>query len=222
MQPLLLRPFPDGGYQIVAGERRWRAARMAGLREVPAVIRDLTEQEVMELALIENLQREDLSPLEEAQGYQSLMEQYGFTQEEVAKSVGKSRPVVANTLRLLKLPEEVRDMLAEGLITTGHARTLLSFPDEEAMIDAAKQVVAHDLTVRDLERMARLAAKEEKAAAKVPARRLPYYDEVQLALKDYLGRRVKVEEKGKKGTLQIEFYGEEDLAALLEKLQLNK
>ena len=222
LQPLLLRPFPDGGYQIVAGERRWRAARMAGLREVPAVIRDLTEQEVMELALIENLQREDLSPLEEAQGYQSLMEQYGFTQEEVAKSVGKSRPVVANALRLLKLPEEVRDMLAEGLITTGHARTLLSFPDEEAMIDAAKQVVAHDLTVRDLERMARLAAKEEKTAAKVPARRLPYYDEVQLALKDYLGRRVKVEEKGKKGTLQIEFYGEEDLAALLEKLQLNK
>ena len=219
LQPLLLRPFPDGGYQIVAGERRWRAARMAGLREIPAVI---TEQEVMELALIENLQREDLSPLEEAMGYQALMEQYGFTQEDVARSVGKSRPVIANALRLLNLPEEVRDMLSEGLISAGHARTLLSFPDEDSMIDAAKQVVLRDLTVRDLERMARAAAQAEKEAAKQPVRRAPYYDEVQLALKDYLGRKVKVDSKGKKGTLQIEFYGEDDLAALMEKLNLNR
>ena len=222
LQPLLLRPFPDGGYQIVAGERRWRAARMAGLREIPAVIREMTEQEVMELALIENLQREDLSPLEEAMGYQALMEQYGFTQEDVARSVGKSRPVVANALRLLNLPEEVRDMLSEGLISAGHARTLLSFPDEDSMIDAAKQVVLRDLTVRDLERMARAAAQAEKEAAKQPVRRAPYYDEVQLALKDYLGRKVKVDRKGKKGTLQIEFYGEDDLAALMEKLNLNR
>ena len=222
LQPLLLRPFPDGGYQIVAGERRWRAARMAGLHEIPAVIREMTEQEVMELALIENLQREDLSPLEEAMGYQALMEQYGFTQEDVAHSVGKSRPVIANALRLLNLPEEVRDMLSEGLITAGHARTLLSFPDEESMIDAAKQVVLHDLTVRDLERMARAAAQAEKEAVKQPPRRVPYYDEVQLALKDYLGRKVKVDSKGKKGTLQIEFYGEDDLAALMEKLNLNR
>lgn len=220
--PITVRAAKDGYYQIIAGERRWRAARSIGLTEIPAMVIEADDSQVMELALIENLQREDLSPLEEATGYQALMEQYGFTQEDVARSVGKSRPVIANALRLLNLPEEVRDMLSEGLISAGHARTLLSFPDEDSMIDAAKQVVLRDLTVRDLERMARAAAQVEKEAAKQPVRRAPYYDEVQLALKDYLGRKVKVDSKGKKGTLQIEFYGEDDLAALMEKLNLNR
>ena len=138
LQPLLVRPLMGGGYQIVAGERRWRAARMAGLTEVPAVIRELADHEVMELALIENLQREDLTPLEEAQGYQTLMDTYGMTQEEVAHTVGKSRPAVANALRLLNLPQEILNLVNEGKISSGHARTLLGFQDKEQMLEAAK------------------------------------------------------------------------------------
>ena len=133
LQPLLVRPLIGGGYQIVAGERRWRAARMAGVKEVPAVVRDLSESEVMQLALIENLQREDLNPLEEAGGYQALIEEYGFTQEDVARTVGRSRPAVANALRLLALPEDLRELVSEGVLSAGHARTLLAFPDEESM-----------------------------------------------------------------------------------------
>ncbi len=148
LQPLLVRPLLSGGYQIVAGERRWRASRMAGLATVPALIRELTDSEVMQIALIENLQREDLKPLEEAQGYQALMEEFGFTQDEISKSVGKSRPAVTNALRLLNLPEAVRGMLARGDLSAGHARTLLSFKDEAAMLAAAKRVVAEGLSVR--------------------------------------------------------------------------
>lgn len=220
LQPLLVRPLLSGGYQIVAGERRWRASRMAGLATVPALIRELTDSEVMQIALIENLQREDLKPLEEAQGYQALMEEFGFTQDEISKSVGKSRPAVTNALRLLNLPEAVRGMLARGDLSAGHARTLLSFKDEAAMLAAAKRVVAEGLSVRELEKMAKKANAEKPEAVR-STRRIRYYDEAELALRDTLNRVVHVGGTKKKGVLTIEFYGEDDLKNLLDELKLN-
>lgn len=219
LQPLLVRPLLSGGYQIVAGERRWRASRMAGLTTVPALIRELTDSEVIQIALIENLQREDLKPLEEAQGYQALMEEFGFTQDEISKSVGKSRPAVTNALRLLNLPEAVRGMLARGDLSAGHARTLLSFKDEAAMLAAAKRVVAEGLSVRELEKMAKKANAEKPEAVR-STRRIRYYDEAELALRDTLNRVVHVGGTKKKGVLTIEFYGEEDLKNLLSDLKL--
>lgn len=214
LQPLLVRPLLDGGYQLVAGERRWRAARIAGLTEVPAVIREMSDHEMAELALVENLQREDLTPLEEAEGYQLLIDTYGMTQEEVAKAVGKSRPAVTNALRLLGLPEEVRDMVSAGILTAGHARTLLAFENEEEIIEAAKQAAERGMTVRNLEAMAKRAAAPKKE--KPRSQRSRYFEEAELALKEQLGRRVTVTGTAKKGVLQIEFYGEEDLQDLLK------
>lgn len=213
LQPLLVRPLMSGGYQIVAGERRWRAARMAGLDEVPAVVKDLTDEQVMELALIENLQREDLNPLEEAQGYRSLMDAYGMTQDDVAGIVGKSRPAVANALRLLNLPEKFQKMVESGSISAGHARTLLSFSSEKAMEEAAK-AAEEGASVRDLEKMAQKAGAEPKT--KKQPRKIQYYEETELALKENLGRKVHVNGNKKRGVLQIEFYGEDDLAELMK------
>lgn len=214
LQPLLVRPLLDGGYQIVAGERRWRASRMAGLTEVPVVIRELSDGETMELALIENLQREDLTPVEEALGYQQLMDKYSLTQDEVSRAVGKSRPAVANALRLLNLPEEVLSLVGNGRISAGHARTLLSFKDPDELDKAARLVSTQDISVRELERLAKRANKTAQE------KKLSYYEEVELALREHLGRRVKVSGTNEKGTLEIEFYGRDDLhdlALLLEK-----
>ncbi len=224
LQPLLVRPIPGGGYQIVAGERRWRAARMAGLVEVPAVIRDLSDAQMMELALIENLQREDLTPLEEARGYKALIEEYGLTQDEVAKTVGKSRPAVTNMLRLLHLPQEALDLLAAGKISAGHARALLMFPDEASMIEAAKLTAVHGLSVRELERLAQKAAEksEDSPEKEKKKNRIQFFDEVELAMGEHLGRKVHVNGNGKKGVLQIEFYGEEDLNNLIHSLQFRE
>lgn len=227
LQPLLLRPMVSGGYRIVAGERRWRASRMAGLQEVPAVVREMTDGEEMLFALIENLQREDLSPLEEAKGYQQLIDTQNMTQEEAAKAVGKSRPAVANALRLLNLPEDIQEMVERGEISAGHARTLLSFKSEEEMRLAAGRAKA-GASVRDLEAMAKGSAKGGRLVVKTTPQELAprsmgpgqFYAETQLAVSDFLGRRVKVAGSGKKGTLQIEFYGEEDLRNLLKDLKL--
>lgn len=217
LQPLLVRPIFGGGYQIVAGERRWRAARMAGVAEVPAVVREMSDGEVMQLALIENLQREDLSPLEEAQGYQSLIETYGFTQEEVAGTVGKSRPTVTNALRLLNLPKEIQELVASGRLSAGHARTLLSFPTAESMRKAAKLAVEQGLSVRELEKMSKREAEQGKRGVREkPKSRVRYYEEAQLALHEHLGRKVQVSGSKKRGLLQIEFYGEDDLAELMK------
>lgn len=215
LQPILVRPLLSGGYQIVAGERRWRASRMAGLTTVPVMIREMTDSEVMQLALIENLQREDLQPLEEARGYQALMDEYQFTQDEIAGTVGKSRPTVTNALRLLNLPEDVAQMLENGEMSAGHARTLLSFKDEEAMRRAAKRVCEEGISVRELERIAK---RENEAAPErtKPARRVRYYEEAEIAVKNALGRVARVSGTKKKGVLSIEFYGEDDLKALLE------
>ena len=195
LQPLLLRPMLSGGYRIVAGERRWRAARMAGLTEVPAVIREMTDSEEMLFALIENLQREDLTPLEEARGYRTLIETQDLTQEEVSQAVGKSRPSVTNALRLLNLPDDIQEMLEKGEITAGHARTLLSFPNQEAMRLGA-QKAREGASVRELEAMAKRMAQQGEAPSKAP-RKNRYFEEAQLAVGGYLNRKVKVEpEKG--------------------------
>lgn len=210
LQPLLVRPLLSGGYQLIAGERRWRASRMAGLKEVPVIIRELSDSEAMEIAIIENLQREDLNPIEEAEGLQALIDKCDYTQEQVAVSVGKSRPAIANALRLLKLPEEVRQMTKEGEISAGHARALLAFDNQAIMYEVAKQIVSDKLTVRDVERLAKRPTKsaEKKQNAK---HRDSFYDEVELSLTDVLGRRVKVYNGRSKGTLEIEFYSLDDL-----------
>ncbi len=209
----------DGGYRIVAGERRWRAARMAGLTEVPAVVREMSDTEEMLFALIENLQREDLTPLEEARGYRTLIEAQDFTQEEVSQAVGKSRPAVTNALRLLNLPEDIQQMLENGEITAGHARTLLSFKREEDMRLGAKRA-KEGASVRELEALAKRLNQQKDAPEQKP-RKNQYFEEAQLAVGEYLNRKVKVAGTKKKGTLQIEFYGEEDLQNLLHDLHMN-
>lgn len=219
LQPLLVRPMAGGGYQIVAGERRYRASRMAGLTEIPVVVRELDDRETAELALIENLQREDLNPMEEALGYQTLMQTYGLTQEETAKIVNKSRPAVANALRLLNLPAQITDLVAAGALSAGHARAILSFDTADKQVEMAEAVIAKDISVREIERLAKAAKKGEKPQKPVTAfARDSFYEEVELALSEQLGRKVKVAGNDKSGTLILEFYGKDDLQALANKL----
>lgn len=210
LQPLLVRPLTTGGYQLVAGERRWRASRLAGLKEVPVIIKELSDTEAMEIAIIENLQREDLNPIEEAEGLQALIYKCGYTQEEVATSVGKSRPAITNALRLLRLPEDVRQMTKDGDISAGHARALLAFDNEAMMCECAKQIIEKKLTVRDVEKMAK-RPKAAKTKASSTGARDSFYDEVELALSEALGTKVKVYNGRSKGTLEIEFYTLDDL-----------
>ena len=223
IQPLTVREMPTGYYQIIAGERRWRAARLAKLSEVPVVVIDADDRKAMELALIENLQRQDLNPVEEALGYKSLMEDYGLTQEEAASRVGKSRPAVANALRLLHLPDTIAQMVAGGELSAGHARALLAFATEEEQLDAAAAAVDKSLSVRDLERMAKAsrAPRKEKEAPALFSRP-PFFEEVELSLTEHMGRRVKVTplKAGDKsgGTLTIEFFDPGDLQDLAARL----
>ena len=220
IQPLLVRPMPDGSYQLVAGERRWRASRMAGLTEVPVVIKELSDDEAMALALIENLQREDLNAIEEAQGIKALMDTLSLTQDEAAERVGKSRPAVANALRLLKLPDSVIALVSDGKLSPGHARALLGFKDEQDIIETADLIIEKGLTVRDVEKLVKKRNKEPKAE-KPAARRASYYDEVELALTDFLGRKVKVGTKpGKEsGVLEIDFFDKDELTRLADALK---
>ncbi|MBQ7117048.1 MAG: ParB/RepB/Spo0J family partition protein [Clostridia bacterium] len=220
IQPLLVRPISDGGYQLIAGERRWRASRMAGLTQVPVVIREMTDSEAMELALIENLQREDLNPIEEAEGFKLLMDTYSLTQEQAAERVGKSRPAVANALRLLSLPGKVIILLKEGKISSGHARALLPLKDEKTMLLLCKEIEEKDLSVRETERIVKnlLSEKKEKKEKK-PKKRDPYYDECELSIREALGRKASINlAKGDKGTIEIEFFGKDDLKKILKSL----
>lgn len=219
LQPLLVRPLPLGGYQIVAGERRYRACRMAGITEVPVIIRELGDTETMEIALIENLQREDLTPIEEALGYQVLIDEHGFSQEEVAQSVGKSRPAIANSLRLLKLPQRILDLVSDGKISAGHARALLTLEDERLMQELAEEIIKKDLSVRQVEKICKQKPKPEKE--EVSEKKPSFYSMVELALNESLGRKIKVSKsKGKQGgILQIEFYSDEELTELSNKLK---
>ena len=212
IQPLLVRPLPTGGYQLVAGERRWRASRMAGLTQVPVVVREMTDREAAELALIENLQRKDLNPIEEAAGYRTLMEQYGLTQEETAKAVNKSRPAVTNALRLLHLPSEVTEWVRSGELSAGHARALLAFETPQEQVAVAKEAIVKELSVRAVEKLAKQDKKQRHLTP--PSVRDSLFSEVELSLTEVLGRKVRVVSKGDNGTLQIEFYGKDDLQAL--------
>ncbi len=231
IQPLLVRPLDNGMYQLVAGERRWRASRMAGLMEVPVVIRDLSDHEAMEIALIENLQRKDLNVIEEAMGYRQLMEKYDMTQEKVAERVGKSRPAVANALRLLNLPEQVIDMVKAGEVTAGHARALLKLEEENEIIDIAKKIQKGRYSVRDVEKLTNKkkaeakerAEKENKAVELEDPWGESYYKEMELALTAELGRKIKVivDEKGH-GTLSLPFYSKEELQDIASKLAGSK
>ncbi|MEE1247115.1 MAG: ParB/RepB/Spo0J family partition protein [Acutalibacteraceae bacterium] len=218
LQPLVVRPLTNGGYQLVAGERRWRAARIAGLTEVPVVIKELTDEEVIEIAMIENLQREDLNPLEEALGYRYMMDELNITQEQAAEKVGKSRPAVANAIRLLRLPDEVQEMVKNNLISPGHARALLGFENQELIIQTAKRIVKEDLSVREVETL----VKNSQKAPKIPKqqKRDKFFSEVELALVENLGRKVKIKESKKdSGVLEIEFFDKDDLESLAMKLE---
>lgn len=225
LQPLLVRPLIGGGYQIVAGERRYRACRMAGVTEVPVVIRELSDSETMELALIENLQRENLTPIEEAKGFGVLVDEYGMSQEDVSQAVGRSRSAVANSLRLLNLPKEVSDMVERGEISAGHGRTLLALGSEEEMINAAKQIYEKELSVRQTEKLVKaINAEKDKAQKEDKQERISlkpsYFSEVELALTEYLGKKVTVtgSKNNEGGVLQIEFYSKDELKELANKL----
>lgn len=220
LQPILVSPIIGGGYKIVAGERRYRASMMAGLTEIPAVIRELSDSETMELALIENLQREDLTPIEEAKGYKTLMQKFSFTQEDVSNSVGKSRSAVANALRLLTLPDEVIALVESGELSQGHARTLLSLENKEFITEVAKKVISESLSVRETEKLCKEYTK--KPAKKTTKTQKPsYFTEVELALSTHLGQKVSVtpSKDGKGGTLSIAFYSFDDLQNLANKLE---
>lgn len=220
LQPLLVRPLPEGGYQIVAGERRWRASRMAGLTSVPVIVREFDDQKTMELALIENLQRENLNAMEEAAGYQELMETYGMTQAEVAKSVGKSRSAVANTLRLLNLPEKVMGYVSDGSLSAGHARAILALEEEERMLETAERAVKQGMNVREIEKIAK--KQNAKPRSTKVAVRDSFYDEMEIALREELHRKVKISGDDKGGTLEITFYSREELADIASRLALLK
>lgn len=217
LQPLAVRAVGEGYYQIIAGERRWRAARMAGLSEVPVVVIEADDKTVMELALVENLQRQDLDPMEEAEGYRCLMQEYGMTQEQAAQRVGKSRPAVANALRLLQLPQELQALVSEGSLSAGHARAVLSLPTEALQKAAAQKIIALGLTVRQAETMCKTMAKEKKPA---PAQSLSvnYVGECEKILTRHLGRRVRIVSGKRKGRFELEFYDQDDLQLLYEAL----
>ena len=222
IQPLTVRELPSGYYQIIAGERRWRAARLANLSEVPVVVIEADNKKAMELALIENLQRQDLNPVEEALGYQSLMEEYGLTQEEAAGRVGKSRPAVANALRLLSLCPEVLEKVKSGELTAGHARAVLQLKSEKKQQEAAQKIIALGLSVRQAELLCKNMSKEP-APKKEETFAVDYVAECEKSLSKHLGRGVKIINGKRKGKFELEFYGQEDLQILLDALmKINK
>ena len=218
IQPLTVREMPNGYYQIIAGERRWRAARLAEVSEVPAVVMEADDKKVMELALIENLQRQDLNPVEEAQGYQSLIRDYGLTQEEAAARVGKSRPAVANALRLLGLSPEVLEKVRSGDLSAGHARAVLSLKTPKKQLEAAQKIIALGLSVRQAELLCRNMSKEAVPQKETPVMKINYVAECEKQLSKHLGRGVKIVNGKRKGRFELEFYGQEDLQVLLDTL----
>ena len=218
IQPLSVREMPNGYYQIIAGDRRWRAARMANLDEVPVLVLDADDRTVMELALVENLQREDLNPMEEAAGFQTLMDEYGLTQETIAERVGRSRSAVANSLRLLSLSDELADLVRSGTLSAGHARALLSLKDEKLRRQAAQRIMALQLSVRQAETLCRNLGKPKQKQVEQPLT-VDYIAECEKSLSRHLGRKVKIVNGKRKGRFELEFYGPEDLNRLLFALQ---
>ena len=217
IQPLTVRELPNGYYQIIAGERRWRASRLAELKEVPVVVIEADDKKTMELALIENLQRQDLNPVEEALGYRSLMDEYGLTQEETAARVGKSRPAVANALRLLSLSDKLLDMVRNGSLSAGHARAVLSLKTEKQQLEAAQKIAALGLSVRQAELLCKNMTREP-APKKEVTLAVDYIAECEKNMSRHLGRGVKIVSGKRKGKLELEYYGQDDLQALLDAL----
>ena len=211
LQPLIVRPMPDGGYQLVAGERRWRAARIAGLTEVPVIVKTLTDSEVSVIALIENLQRENLNPMEEAEGIQKLIDEFDFTQEQAAQKLGKSRSALTNTLRLMSLPEKVRDLVSDDFLSQGHARALLGINDKSKICDAADTVISKHLSVRETEKLVKSINSQSVPGSMRIHKRDPFFSEVELSISSSSGRKVIVKESKKGGTIEIEFFDKEDL-----------
>ena len=217
IQPLTVRELDSGYYQIIAGERRWRAARMAGLSEVPVVVIEADDQKTMELALIENLQRQDLNPVEEAMGYRALMDDFGLTQEDAAQRVGKSRPAVANALRLLNLPDAVLEKVRNGSLSAGHARALLSVKSEKKQLEIMQKIIALGLSVRQAELLCKNLFRDP-AQEKPVTLAVDYVSECEKQLSKHLGRGVKIVNGKRKGRFELEFYGPEDLQILLDAL----
>ena len=217
IQPVVLRNVKNG-YEIVAGERRWRAARKVGIKEIPCIVKELTDEENMLLAIIENMQREDLNPIEEAEGINQMIDTYGLTQEQVSKSVGKSRPYITNCLRLLKLPESVRNYVAEGVLSAGHARAIVSAGNEEKQIMLAKKTVEEGLSVRQIEKLAQEKKTTVKAKSRIKQKSADV-KRVEEDLKDVFGTKVVLNQKGKKGKIEIEYYSKEELERLIELLK---
>jgi ParB-like partition proteins len=218
IQPIIVRPSGKG-YEIVAGERRWRAARIAGLKTVPCLVRDLSDRENMLFAIIENMQREDLNPIEEAEGIEGMMKEYGLTQAEVSSSVGKSRPYITNSLRLLRLPDEIKELMAEKELSSGHGRALLSMQDKEKMIRLADRIVKEGLSVRAAEAIAAGRIPEARKKRGKPARKNEDVKRVEDELKTALGTKVNLRMTGDKGRIEIEYYSREELERLIELLR---
>lgn len=217
IQPLVVRKSTNG-YEIVAGERRWRAARKIGIKEIPAIVRELSDEENMLLAIIENMQREDLDPIEEAEGISQMIETYGLSQEQVSKSLGKSRPYITNQLRLLKLPEEIRKMVSDGRLSSGHVRALITIDDEEKQIKLAVQAVEQGMSVRQVEALAK-ANKNVKKSKTAKKKKSADVKRVEEDLKVALGTKVNLNQNGKKGKIEIEFYSKDELERLIELLK---
>ena len=217
IQPLILRKSDDGFYIIVAGERRWRAAKMAGLKDVPAIVMELSEKEVLEISLIENIQRQDLNPIEEALAYKKLLSEFELTQEDLSKRIGKSRTAITNTMRLMNLDSRVQQYIIEGIITEGHGRALLGIKDEEIQYELSQKVIDENLSVRELERLVKKIVegknKEEKSAI---TELNPYYKEIKNQLQNYFGTKVNISNKNSKGKIEIEYYSEDDLQRILD------
>ncbi|MCQ1531670.1 ParB/RepB/Spo0J family partition protein [Lutispora saccharofermentans] len=213
VQPIIVRR--DGeGYQIVAGERRWRAARIAGLKAVPVVVKDYSETQILEIALIENLQREDLNPIEEANAYKTLMEEHSFSQDEIGKRIGKSRSAITNSLRLLNLPAEIVEHLVSGKLTAGHARAILAFDDDKKRIEVAERIINEGLNVRQVEKL----SKEKKSVKRVKTKSAEICD-IEERLRNIFGTKVTITHSKKKGKIEIEYYGIDDLDKILDLLE---
>lgn len=218
ISPIIVSPIETGGYQIIAGERRWRASQQAGLKEIPVILKNMDKEHSMLAALIENVQREDLSALEEAYGYKALIDEFDFTQEQVAKKVGKARATVTNALRLLKLPKLVQDYLKNGDISAGHAKVISSLSNESDMLLACDKIISRDLSVREAEDLVKSISTKKSVSEKSEAK-IKIFSEACLSLEKELNRKVKISGNKKKGSLIIEFYGEDDLMQLIEKIE---
>ena len=217
LQPILVRPLPNGSYQIVAGERRWRASRMAGLDEVPVNIKELDDFQTMQIAMAENLQRENLNPIEEAEGYKYLIDNFNMSKEQIAKIAGKSRSYISNSIRILSLPDFIIDALRDGKITSGHAKALLMFDDEKRMLETAEKAINGNLSVRQIEKLAKQSESSSKSG-KPSKNSDSYFTEMEISLREHLGRKVKVDYGKNKGVLILEFYDKDDLSAIADRL----